>query len=170
MPVLRRSYTSRLAATRLIVARFRVSDSIASATASGVAVGFSRSSAVRNRDIKHDFGGRLSSERAGWPHRLVRRRYRLPAQRCEELNRGLFDELVFGVGVRHRSGGGVSERDLAREEARQQQIACAAEVVDQALKTLTPGAILAQPGGSKCSVQLLRHAEKRNHRPSCSPA
>ena len=35
MPVLRRSYTSRLAATRLMVERFRVSDSIAMATASG---------------------------------------------------------------------------------------------------------------------------------------
>ena len=69
---------------------------------------------------QHDLGGRLPSERAGWSHRLVRRRRRLPAQRCEELNRRLFDELVFGVGVWHLGlGSGVSERDLSREEARQ---------------------------------------------------
>ena len=56
---------------------------------------------------QHDIGSRLAPERAGWPHRLVRCRYRLPAQRCEKLNRGLLDELVFGVGVRHGSGGSV---------------------------------------------------------------
>ena len=50
---------------------------------------------------QHDLGGRLAPERAGWPHHFVQRGHRLPAHRREELNGRLFDELIFGVGVRH---------------------------------------------------------------------
>ena len=68
---------------------------------------FQRSPQPRHQ---HDVGGRFSSERAGRPHYLVQRRRRLPAQCCEELNRGLFDELIFSVGVRHMGQAAASVR------------------------------------------------------------
>ena len=66
---------------------------------------------------------------------LLHRRHRLPAERREQPDGGLLDELVFGVGVGHGSGGGL-DVDLAREQARQQQVAGAAEVLDLAVAAL----------------------------------
>ena len=89
------------------MARFRVSDSIASATASGWAIGFSRSSAARNRGTSTTSAvvsrpsvpvGPIASSDADTVSQ--------PSV-AKKLNRGLLDELVFGVGVRHGSGGSV---------------------------------------------------------------
>lgn len=45
---------------------------------------------------------RLPPECAADTKDFLQRRYRLPAYLREKLDRGLFDELVLGVGVRHR--------------------------------------------------------------------
>ena len=49
---------------------------------------------------QHDLALRLAPERAARAEGLLHRRHRLPAERREQPDGGLLDELVFGVGVR----------------------------------------------------------------------
>ena len=97
--------------------------------ASGGSVGIEPRQRRAQAGHQHHLALRLAAERAARAEGLLHRRHRLPAERREQPDGGLLDELVFGVGVGHGSGG-VLHVDLAGQQARQQQVARAAEVLD----------------------------------------
>ena len=115
--------------------RSRVNSSTAAEMASGGSAGFSRSNAARNRDTNttSPFVSRPSVPPA--PNISSSRRHRLPAKLREQPDGGLLDKLVFGVGVGH--GSVRLQIHLPRKQARQQQVARPAEVLDLAFESLS---------------------------------
>ena len=50
---------------------------------------------------QHSFALGFTAERACCAKAFIQCRHRFPAKRCKQPDGGLFDELVFGEGVRH---------------------------------------------------------------------
>ena len=103
--------------------------------ASGGSVGVELDQRGAQAVHQHHLALGLAAERAARAEGLLHRRHRLPAERGKQPDGGLLDELVFGVGV-GAHGSGRLHIDLAREQARQQQVAGAAEVLDLALQRM----------------------------------